>query len=438
MRRLVPLAAVLVFTLAVTAAEPNWPAFRGGAQGGVAADKALPDTWAVDKNVAWQVDLPGRGWSSPVVWGDRIFVTTVETDTKLADQKKGLYINDLNGKPQTGEHHWMVYCIDWTTGKTLWKKEAFKGEPQSPVHIKNTYASETPVTDGVRVYASFGNVGLVCYDFDGKEVWSQKVSPRKTRMGWGTAASPALHGDRLFVVNDNEEESYLAALDKKTGKEIWKVVRDEKSNWATPFVWKNDQRTEIVTAGSKRVRSYDLDGKLLWELGGMSIVAIPTPVAGPELLYVTSGYVIDATRPLFAIRPGAAGDVSLKEGETSNKSVAWCQKLAGPYHPSPLLFGDYVYILYDRGMLSCFDAKTGQAVYEKERLGPGAFTTSPWAADGKVYCLSEDGDTVVVQAGKEFKVLGKNSLDEMTLASPAVLRGSILLRTQSKLYRIGK
>jgi outer membrane protein assembly factor BamB len=439
MRRLLPLVVVLVGGLAVAAAEPNWPAFRGGAQGSVAKDKALPDTWAADKNIAWQIDLPGRGWSSPIVWGDRIFVTTVETDAKLPDQKKGLYINDLTGKPQEGEHHWMVYCLDWKSGQTLWKKEAFKAEPASPIHIKNTYASETPVTDGERVYACFGNVGLVCYDLQGKEIWSKKLTPRKTRMGWGPAASPALDGDRLYLVNDNEEQSYLTALDKKTGEEVWKVERDEKSNWATPFIWKNDQRTEIITAGSKRVRSYDTDGKVLWELSGMSIVSIPTPLAGPDLLYVSSGYILDPTiKPVYAIRPGASGDISLKEGETSNKWIAWSQKQAGPYNPSPLLYGDYFYVLYDRGLLSCFEAKTGKMVYEKERLGAPQVTASPWAADGKIYCLSEDGDTIVVQAGKEFKILGKNSLDDMALATPAVLRGSIVLRTQSKLYRIGK
>jgi len=440
MCRLIPFASVLVFVVAAAiGAEPNWPAFRGGPAGGVAKDKALPDTWAADKNIAWQVDIPGRGWSSPIVWGDRIFITTVETEAKLAEAKKGLYINDLTGKPQPGEHRWMVYCLDWQTGKTLWKREAFKGEPEAPIHIKNTYASETPVTDGEHIYAYFGNVGLACFDMDGKEVWSQKVPAHKMRMGWGTAASPALFGDRLYIVNDNEEKSYLTALDKKTGKEIWKVERDEKSNWASPFVWKNDQRTEIVTAGTNRVRSYDLDGKLLWELQGMSVLAIPTPFAGPELLYVTSGYVLDPNiKPVYAIRPGATGDISLKESETSNKWIAWSRKQAGPYNPTPLLYDDYLYVLYDRGFLSCFDAKTGKPIYERERLGPSMFTASPWASDGKIYCLSEDGDTIVVQAGKEFKILGKNSLDDMTLASPAVLRGSVILRTQSKVYRIGK
>jgi outer membrane protein assembly factor BamB len=257
-------------------------------------------------------------------------------------------------------------------------------------------------------------------------------------MGWGTAASPALAGDRLVVVNDNEEKSFLVALDKKTGKQLWKVERDEKSNWASPFVWKNEKRTEIVTAGSGRVRSYGLDGQLLWQLRGMSVIAIPTPVAGDGLLYVTSGYVLDVIQPLYAIRPGAAGDISLKAGEESNKGVAWCHRRAGPYNPSPLVYDGLLYVLYDRGSLSCYEAKTGKPVYEKQRLGATAFTASPWAYHGKVFCLSEDGDAFVVRAGRDFKVLGRNRLDEMSLATPATAGGSLFVRTASKLYCLRK
>jgi outer membrane protein assembly factor BamB len=254
-------------------------------------------------------------------------------------------------------------------------------------------------------------------------------------MGWGTAASPALHGDRVFLVHDNEERSFLLALDKHTGKQLWRVERKEASNWATPFVWKNGMRTELVTAGSGAVRSYDQGGKLLWQLRGMSIISIPTPFARHGLLYVTSGYVADPfLKPLYAIRAGAAGDVSLKRGEAANKYVAWCQRHAGPYHPSPLVYGDYLYVLHDRGFLTCYEARTGKEVYGKRRLGASAFTASPWAYGGKVFCLSEDGEAVVVRAGKEFKILGRNRLDEMTLATPALAGGSLFVRTSGKLY----
>ena len=310
--------------------------------------------------------------------------------------------------------------------------------PQQPVHLKSTYASETPVTDGQRLYVYFGSLGPFCYDLDGNKLWSQKWPSFKIRNNWGTAASPVLYEDRLYIVNDNEEQSFLVALDKKTGKQIWRTERDEKGNWATPYIWQNKQRTELITSGRVKVRSYDLDGRLLWELGGMSSIVIPTPLAKHGLLYVCSGYVGDPKRPIYAIRPGAVGDITLENGQNSNKYVAWCQTKGGPYNPSPLVYGDYLYVLYDRGFLGCYDARTGSEVYGRQRIAPGAtaFTSSPWANNGKIFCLSEDGDTFVIEAGPTFKVLGRNKLDEMCMATPAALRGSLIIRTISKLYRI--
>jgi outer membrane protein assembly factor BamB len=421
-------------------AEGNWPGFRGGPLAGIADGGTGPDTWSTEENVVWKIDVPGRGWSSPVVWGDRIFLTSVVSDGKLPDQRKGLYIQDVIGKVQAGEHRWLVHCLDFKTGKTLWEREIEKAKPANPIHLKNTYASETPATDGERLYVLFGNLGLYCYSLDGKLLWSHKLPAYKTRMNWGTAASPVCHDGRLYLVNDNEEKSTLTAYDGGTGKQLWQVERDEKSNWATPFIWRHDGRTEIVTAGTNKVRSYDTDGKLLWELAGMSSITIPTPFARNGLLYVSSGYIMDPfTRPVYAIRPGARGDITLPADKADSKDVAWSLRLAGPYHPTPLVYGDYLYVLYDRGFLGCFDAKTGQQVYEKQRLGSAtAFTASPWAANGKIFCMSEDGDTFVVQAGKEFKQLGRNKLDEMCLATPALVNGSLLVRTQSRLYRIDK
>jgi outer membrane protein assembly factor BamB len=438
MPRVAVLACVL-FLLSSVLADDNWPAFRGGSRAGVGEGK-FPDAWDAKKNIAWQAEVPGRGWSSPVVWGKRVFVTSVISDEKGPEPRKGLYISDLKGKVPSGEHRWLVHCYDLETGKSLWQAEAHKAKPSTPLHIKNTFASETPVTDGQRVYAYFGNVGLFCFDQGGKQLWSKTWEPRPTRMGWGMASSPALHRGVVYVQNDNEEKSFLAAIEAKSGKVLWEVERSEKSNWASPFIWENDQRTEIVTAGSGRVRSYDTDGKLLWELQGMSMVAIPTPFAAGGLLYVTSGYVADFTRPLYAIRPGAKGDITLESGTTSSKDIAWCQRLAGPYHPTPIVYGEYLYVLYDRGLFSCFEAKTGKPVYEKKKLDASAtaFTASPWAADGKVFCLSEDGDTFVVKAGAEFQVLGKNSLDEMCLATPALAGGNLLIRTLTRLYCIRK
>ena len=246
-----------------------------------------------------------------------------------------------------------------------------------------------------------------------------------------------LHRDRIFIVNDNDEKSFAIALDAKTGRQLWRVDRDEKSNWATPYIWQNDKRTELVTTGSKKVRSYDLDGHLLWEFGGMSSIVIPTPSSKFGLLYVSSGYVGDKVRPVFAIKPGASGDITLKEGETSNEFIAWSDRTAGPYNPSPLAYGDYFYVLFDFGFLSCHDARTGKKLYDKERIRPDrqtSFTASPWAANGKIFALSEDGDTFVFQAGPEYKLFHKNSLDEMCMATPAIAGDRLLVRTLTKLY----
>jgi len=270
-------------------------------------------------------------------------------------------------------------------------------------------------------------------------VWSKSWPPYQTRYDWGTAASPVYHEGRLYIVNDNEENSFLAALDAKTGKEIWRVERDEKSNWATPYIWENEQRTEIITPGYDRVRAYGLDGKLLWWLEGMSSIVIPTPFAAEGLLYVTSGYVGDELRPVYAIRPGAKGNISLPEGGTSNEYIAWYLPQAGPYNPSPIVYRGLYYTLFDRGFLTCHDAKTGEEVYGKQRLDVGAqFTASPWAYNGKLFCLSEDGVTYVVEAGENYKLAGKNGLGEMCMATPAIHDGSLLIRTISRLYRVTK
>jgi outer membrane protein assembly factor BamB len=434
------LAMFMVATLFTGAlAQDRWPQFRGSKSLGVAEDPALPDKWGPTENVAWKTDIPGVGWSSPVVWGDKIFLTSVVNDGQTEPPKKGLYFGGERKGPQD-VHHWKVYSVDFRTGAIRWEREVYKGVPKSSRHLKNSFASETPVTDGERVYAYFGNLGIFCFTVDGKPLWNKQWEPAKTAYGWGTAASPVLFKDRLYIVNDNDDHSYLMALNKKTGQEIWKVDREEHSNWSTPYIWENGLRTELITTGVKKVRSYDLNGKLLWEFGGMSSIVIPTPFSSFGLLYVASGYIQDKNRPVFAIRPGASGDISLAAGETSNKYIAWFQPQAGPYNPSPLIYGEYYYTLLDRGLFTCHDAKTGKEVYGRQRIDPAstAFTSSPWAYNGKIFCLSEDGDTFVIQSGPEYKLIGKNSLDEMCMATPAVVRGSLIIRTASKLYRISK
>ena len=378
---------VVLWSIAVPTvlAEANCPGFRGSSCG-VVEDEVLPVSWSTTENVVWKVDVVGRGWSCPVVWGDKVFLTTVASDGHLEEAKKGLYFGGNRDQVPGETHRWIVYCFDWNSGRILWEKTVYTGKPAQPVHVKNTYASETPVTDGRRVYFYFGNVAVFCFDLEGTELWRKSLDPVKMRYNWGTAASPVLHGDKLFIVNDNEEQSYLLALDKETGQEVFRVNRDEKSNWATPYLWQNAQRTELVTCGTGKIRSYDLNGEPLWQLGPMSVITIPTPVQNDGLLYVCSGYVGDRkNRPIYAIRPGAAGDITLEEGQDRSEYIAWHHKLSGPYNPSPIAYGDYLYVLYDRGTISCFGGRTGKlsmrnshwpGMHEPLPLRPGPMTVS--------------------------------------------------------------
>jgi outer membrane protein assembly factor BamB len=334
----------------------------------------------------------------------------------------------------------MVYDYDFRTGALRWARELRRGQPPGSKHLKNSYASETPVTDGERIYAHFGQLGVFVLDMAGRPLWSAPLGPVPTRNGWGTAASPVLHRGRVYLVNDNDAQSFLVALNAATGRPIWRVEREEGTNWSTPFVWEHEGRTEIVTAGSGRVRSYDLDGRELWTLRGMSSITIPTPFARDGLLYISSGYVGDSLRPTYAIRPGASGDITPAPGESTSAFVVWSLPNIAPYNPTPLVYRSVLYTLLDRGFFTAHDAKTGEEIYGRQRITTEAsgFTASPWAYNGRIFALSEDGDTFVIQAGPEFKVLGRNSIGEMTLATPAVVQDSVIIRTHSRLYRIAR
>ena len=432
----------LIFTVSVcftAIADDVWPQFRGPAMNPAIADNPnLPDTWSTTENVEWVTDIPGLGWSSPVVWGDRVYLTTVDAAGNFERPKEGLYNGRGRPLPPDMEHGWIVYCLGLDSGDVLWKKQVLVAKPVVGRHPKNTYASETPVTDGERVYVLFGDVGLYCFDMDGNELWTQKIEPKKTQYDYGAAASPVVHDGKLIMIYDNQEDSYIAAYDAKTGDELWRTARDETMSWATPYIWGHDLRTEIVTTGKNRIRSYDLDGKLLWEMDGrMSWACIATPFAVDGMLYLNSGYFQDKHRPVYAIRPGATGDITMEGGQTSSDYVAWYQPEAGNYNTSPLVYRGLYYSVLDRGGFECYDALTGDQVYSQKKItdeGRASFTSSPWAYNGKVFCLSEQGDTYVVEAGREFKLLRKNSLDEMCMACPAIVGDRLLIRTVSKLY----
>jgi len=440
--RLALLLLVALFWSASLKAQEgsSWPQFRGQGARGVAESSKVPASWSATESVAWKRDLPGRGWSSPVVWGQHVFLTTVVSTGKSEEPRKGLYFGGDRTAPPESIHQWKVLCLNLSTGEIRWERQVHEGLPQSSIHIKSSFASETAVTDGERVYACFGNLGLFCFDFSGTELWRHELTALPMRFGWGTAASPVLHQGRLYYCCDNEQASYLLSLDAATGRQVWRTERDEKSNWATPFVWQHEQRTEIVTAGTGGIRSYDLDGQLLWSLrGDMSSITIATPFAADGLLYVSSGYVMDQKRPIYAIRPGATGDITPASGRPESEFIAWSLPRAAPYNPSTIVSGQRLFVLYDRGFIAGFDASSGRELFAQQRLPNGrAFTASPWAVGGKIFCLNEDGVTFVLQDSDQYQLLGTNSLaeDDMGMATPAIVGDRLLIRTSARVYCI--
>ena len=431
----------LIFTQ-LEAAE-NWPMFRGGFSRGTSDNINLPLEWdsKKGKNIEWKVKVPGLGWSSPVVHSGRIYLTTAVSEGEIEPRKPGLYFGGDRKEPIKHMHHFLVLCLDIESGDYLWQREVLASRPLTPIHIKNSYAAETPVTDGERVYAYFGSHGLYCLDKTGKKLWEKMFKPYEMRNGWGTGASPILEGDQLIIVNDNMEESWLAGFNKITGKQLWKTKREEPSNWSTPFVWKHNGISELILTGRNQTRSYDLVGNERWRLKWKSrtSIVIPTPFEAHGLLYIASGYVGDREKHVYAIKPGAKNDISLKPGETKNDFIAWYDKRAAPYNPSPLVYGDEFYCLFDFGFLACRDVRTGSVYFDKERINPDksiGFTASPWAYRGHVFALSEAGDTYVFLAGKEYKLVRVNYTGGMSMANPALAADRLILRNQNHLFSI--
>jgi outer membrane protein assembly factor BamB len=456
--------ALLLTPLATHAQDAAWPQFRGPESNPIGTHARLADRWSKTENVEWAQDIPGRGWSSPIVTGGKIYITTVTTEGKSKEpqvgteysneyvaelQKQGLSMQEiikrLNDRdielPNEVMLHYMLYRLDLKSGKVEWQKEFFNGRPPGGRHRKNSFISETPVTDGKFIYLYAANLGLWAFDLKGKQVWNTPIESNPIYLDLGTGSSPALADNLLIVLADNQKQQYIAAFDKKTGKQVWRTERDlggrtppmQRSGWATPYIWRHALRTEIIALGPGEVISYDLNGKELWRMKGMAATPIPTPFAYEGLLYVNGG----RGRALYAIAPGATGDISLKEGETSNKYVVWSQARGGTYLPSSVAYQGAIFTLTETGILNRFDAKTGKQTY-KTRIDPTAsnFTTSPWAYNGKLFCLSEEGQTFVVSTGEQFQLSHINELDDFTQASPALVGDRLLVRTEHKLYSI--
>ncbi|HEX5709027.1 MAG TPA: PQQ-binding-like beta-propeller repeat protein, partial [Pyrinomonadaceae bacterium] len=442
-------APVLLCTLLLSAAAraQNWPQFRGPQASGVAQGAAaVPATFDAEKavNLRWKVEIPGLAHSSPVVWGNKVFVTTAVSSEPKPEARFGLY-GDVEPVKNDPKHSWKVYALDKATGKILWERVAYEGIPKVKRHPKSSHAASTPATDGKYLIALMGSEGLYAYDMSGKLVWKQDLGVLDAGWfydadyQWEYAASPIIYKNMVIVQADIQKNSFIAAYDLKTGKQIWKTMREgELPGWSTPAVYELKGRAELITAGAKAIRGYDpTTGKELWKLGPMAEIATPTPIIAHDLIYVTSGY--RPVQPIYAIKPGAAGDISLKDGKESSESIAWSKQRGGPYMPTPIVYGDLFYACSNNGVLTAYNAKTGEQVYRERLAGKGgAFTASPVAADGKLYFASEDGEVFVVKAGPKYEFVGTNPVGEVMMATPAISDGLLLVRGVNHLFAFGE
>ncbi len=425
--------------------DVNWPSFRGNYASGVADGQNLPDEWdgASGKNVKWKTLIPGLAHSSPIIWGDKLFITTAVSGKGKADFRHGLY-GDGDASDDRSVHKWLVYCLNKRNGEVLWKSLAHEGKPVDKRHIKSTYANSTPATDGKYVVAFFGSQGVFAFDMDGRLLWSKDVG--RLDVGaydaptyeWGPASSPIIHNGLVYVQCDTQNEDFLLALDAKTGETVWKATRDEDPTWGTPTIFPDENREQLLTNGSNFIRSYNpKTGDELWRLGGSSKITAPTPIFKDDILVVASGRRPE--KPIFAVRASASGDITLAEGENSNQHVLWNKRGRGPYMPTPIIYGDYLYTLQNQGVLDAYDLKTGEEFY-RQRISHsgGGFSASPVAADGKLYLSGEDGDVFVVKAGKTYEQVAKNDMGERLMSSPALSEGVLYIRAQNHLFAIGK
>ena len=437
-------ALALLAALAPAAATAqNWPSFRGPDASGVADGREAATSWDAVKGtgILWKAEVPGLAVSSPIVWGDTVFVTTAVSSDASAPFRHGLY-GDVEPSKDLSRHSWRVYAFDKTTGRIRWERVAHEGVPKTKRHPKSSQASCTPVTDGKVVVAHFGSEGLYAYDMQGRLLWKQDLGILNAGWfydpdyEWGAASSPIIYKDLVIVQADRQEDSFVAAFRLKDGRPAWRTPREEIPSWGTPTVYHGPPRDELITHATKFIRAYDpATGRELWRLGPNSEVTAPTPIVAHGLVFVTNGY--RGIQPIYAIRPGGSGDLSLKGEATSSDFVAWSSPRGGPYMPTPVVYGDLLYTLSNNGILAAYQARTGERVYQERVAGRGgAFSASPVVAAGKLYLSSEDGEVFVVKTGAKPEVLATNPMGEVLMATPAISDGILIIRGLKHLFAI--
>ncbi len=423
----------------------SWPSFRGPQASGVADKQNLPDQWngKTGENILWHAKIPGLAHSSPIVWGKHVFITSAVSSDPKATFKPGLY-GDGDASKDQSQHRWMIYALDKQTGKIVWERVAYQGEPREKRHIKATYANSTPATDGRIVVAWFGSQGLHTYDVNGRFLW--KVDLGRLDAGaydiptyeWGTASSPIIWKDLVILQCDTQADSFIIAFNAKTGETVWKTAREEIPSWGSPTVVTTSKGEELVTNASNFIRGYDpRTGKELWRLGRSSKITAPTPIFADDMLVVVSGR--GPERPIFVVKAGARGDITLPDGKLSSDAVLWSRTGRGSYMPTPLIYDGILYVLANNGTFDAYNLKTGDELYRQRLpvIGSG-FSASPVAADGKIYLSNEDGEIIVVAAGQKFSHIATNTMGELLMATPALSDGVMYVRSAESLFAVGK
>jgi outer membrane protein assembly factor BamB len=443
-------SALLACALAISAASAprpgvDWPQFRGIAAAGVAEGFSLPTEWNVaeGRNIVWKTVIPGLGLSSPVVWGNDVFVTTSISGQKDAGLRVGLY-GDVRPVEDDTEHEWRIYALDKQTGKVKWQQTVHRSVPKIKRHMKASHANSTMATDGERLIAFFGSEGLYAYDLKGKQLWKKDLGVLDAgwftapQMQWETGSSPVIHDGKVIIQADVQKDSFLAVFDARTGQEIWRVTRTDVPTWGTPTIHQANRQTQIVVNGFRHSGAYDFKtGKEIWKMSGNGDIPVPTPVVSDGMIYITSAH--GPMSPVYAIKDTAMGDISLPSGTDKTEHVAWSIPKGGGYMCTPLVYRGLVYIIGYNGVLTVYDAKTGERKFQQRLLEntSSAFTSSPVANDGKVYVASEDGQLIVLKAGPTFERIAQNDMGASVLATPAISEGRLLVRTQGQIIAIG-
>ncbi len=433
------LALLLTLILSSLAYSQNWPSFRGPNGTGVAEGSTLPNTWDIEKstNILWKTPIPGLGHSSPIVWGESIFVTTA-----ISGDPNSKFVHGSTETPASADdssrHSFRVFCINKKTGSVIWEKVIYEGVPKVQRHVKASHANPTPATDGKNLIISLGSEGLYCFDFNGKLLWKQDLGTLDggwtagPDFHWGFGSSPIIYKQLVIVQCDTQNQSFVAAFNISNGKRVWQTTRQEDSSWSTPTIYEGKSGAELITSGTKFYRGYDpLTGKELWRLGDGVDVKIPTPIVANDLYFLGGGSAHER-HPFYVLRAGARGEI-----KPDAKNIAWQNLQIKPHIVTPIVYKDYLYVCTDNGILSQYHALTGEATF-RVRLGSGgAFSASPVAADGKVYFVSEDGDVFVVKADSKFELLARNTIGEVVMATPAIAGNMIVIRGQNHLFGVG-